>query len=47
MEESKKPIIRKSDLIMLLICAILIGYVLVDQGGCYGLKRTERLEWVD
>lgn len=47
MEEKRKPLIRKSDLIILLICVVVIGYVLVRQGGCYMMKRTEKLEWVD
>lgn len=45
--EEKKGIIRKSDWIIIAICLAVIAYVLVDQGGCYGMKRTEQLEWVD
>lgn len=48
MEEiKKKPIVRKFDWIMLLICVIVIGYIMVDQGGCYMVKRTEKIEWID
>jgi hypothetical protein len=45
--EEKKPIVRKSDWIILAICLAVIAYVLVDQGGCYMVKKTEKLEWVD
>lgn len=46
MEEGKKPIISKLDWIILAICLAVIAYVLVDQGGCYMVKKTEKLEWV-
>ncbi len=47
MEEGKKPIISKIDMIILAICLAVIAYVVVDQGGCYMVKKTEKLEWVD
>jgi len=47
MEEKKKPVVRRSDLIILLACVLVIGFVLVRQGGCYMVKRVEKLEWID
>ena len=46
-ETKKKPIVRKSDLILLLICVVILGYIMVNQGGCYMVKRTEKIEWID
>lgn len=45
--DGKKPIVRKWDWIILLICAVVIGFVIFRQGGCYMVKRTEKLEWVE
>ncbi|MCB9285459.1 MAG: hypothetical protein H6563_15445 [Lewinellaceae bacterium] len=45
--EGKKPIVRKLDWILILICALVVGYILFDQGGCHMVKRTEKLEWVN
>jgi hypothetical protein len=45
--EPKKPLIRKAEWVVLLIAVLVIGYIVVDQGGCYTVKRAEQLEWVD
>ncbi len=47
MEEDRKSIMGPIEKVILLIAIIVLGYIIVKNGGCGIVKRTEKVEFID